>query len=567
MIHDLVSKIIGELWPQTQVGDFVLEKPQHSSFGDYAVSIAFRIAKETSSTPRDIAEKIVERLNALGLSEIDKIEIAGGGYINFFLSKQYLHNQLEQIFKNKEHIAINDLGHGAKVIVEYPSTNIAKPMHFGHSRVAFIGDALSNIYSASGYQVIRWDYLGDWGTSFGKVIAAYKMWGNKADIEREPLRSLVDLYVRFSAEAKDKPELEAKAREEFHKLEEGDSENLDLWQWFKKESLKESSAIYNILGLNSFDVTIGESFYDKEMKPLVEELSSKGIAQKSDGAVIVDLEKYNLPPALLQKSDGSSLYLTRDIANLRYRLATYNPAKILLVVANQQALHFEQLFAIAKILDLTSAELIHVKFGMVLGADHKKLATREGKAIDLGDVIKEAIQRAYSIVDAKHNDLSAEQKQTIAQTVAIGALKYNDLKEYRTSDIVFDWDSILDFNGNSGPYLQYTYARLKSILSKAADLSDYDLTLITEDKELAVIKHLLNYADAVSYSCETNAPNHLALYLYELATLANHFYESIPVLKDDNLLRRNARLVLIDSASTILKSGLKLLGIDVLEKI
>ena len=581
MIRELIKQstlqAVQTLWPDVAIDEVVLERPSRPEFGDYAVSVAFQVAKQIKHETQTVAKQLLQVMLRDKPSEIDKIEIAGHGYLNFFVATDFLQQELGRIAADA-HYGRSQQGQGQTVIVEYPSTNIAKPMHYGHSRTAFIGDALSNIYEFLGYTVIRWDYLGDWGTSFGKLIAAYKLWGDKNAVEQAPLATLLELYVRFTTETATHPEFEALARSEFNKLEQGDQHNLELWQWFKSESLKETERMYRLLKLNTFDVTIGESFFEKDMKPLVGELLHKGIAKRSEGAVIVPLDdqldsaqsKHGLPPALLEKSDGASLYLTRDIANLRYRLETYKPTKILYVVANQQALHFEQLFAIARILGLTQAELVHVKYGLVLNQARKKLATREGKAVQLKDVIEEAIKRASAIVAEKNPQLSEDEQKTIAQTVAIGALKYNDLKEYRTSDIIFDWQKILDFSGNSGPYLQYTYARLMSIVAKVPDAVPTDsvrFDKLQEPTELAIIKQLLEFTQVLTESGLAYAPSYLALYLYELATRANNFYEHVRILDDNNSERLQARLQLISTTARVLKQGLTLLGIEVLATI
>jgi len=326
--------------------------------------------------------------------------------------------------------------------------------------------------------------------------------------------------------------------------------------------------MYGLLGVK-FDTYAGESDYEKDLTPTVADLRERGIAEIGEGgSVIVKLDKYNLPPALVQKSDGASLYITRDIALLKDRIKKYKPEKILYVVANQQTLHFQQLFAIAGILGLNSAKLEHIKFGLVLGEDKKKLSTREGNAVTLEEVVNKAVKLARDIVEKKNPLLSEKEKEEIARVVAVGALKYQDLKEHRNSDIVFDWQRMLDFTGNSGPYLQYTYARLSNIKNKAGERSGKpDFNLLTEKIENSLIKHFLDFPDILGRVGETNLPNHLALYLYELANLANRFYETVPVIKDENTTRLTARLALVETAAAILKTGLGLLGVKVLEKI
>jgi arginyl-tRNA synthetase len=577
-IEKLVKETIKELWgTKIKTPDISVKvEKSPSGFGDYAVNTAFSLAKSLQANPSDVASQLIKSLNDKKPQEIAKIE-AAGGYINFYLSENFLRKELIKIYKNRRSYGQSKIGRGKKVIIEYSSPNIAKPMHVGHLRSTIIGDALANVYKALGYKVIRWNYLGDWGTQFGKLIAAYKLWGNKDEVEKNPIKTLEGLYVRFHKELKNNPELEQKGREEFQKLEEGNKENRRLWKWFKKESLKEFNRIYRLLGVK-FDVEIGESAYEKDLALTIADLKKRGIAQIGEGgSVIVKLDKYNLPPALIQKSDGASLYITRDIALLKDRIKKYKPEKILYVVANQQTLHFQQLFAIAQMLKITGVKLEHIKFGLVLGEDKKKLSTREGNAITLEEVVNKAIELAREIVENKSAErgmsLSEKEKEKIAQTVAIGALKYQDLKEHRNLDIVFDWKKMLDFTGSSGPYLQYTYARLLSILKKAKTLKRVrklpksDLDNLGEKSELAVIKHLLEFPNVIKEVGETNLPNYLALYLYELANLVNQFYETVPVIKDENPNRRAVRLALVETAAAVLKTGLGLLGIGVLEKI
>jgi arginyl-tRNA synthetase len=566
-LREVLAQSITKLWPSYEVGELVLEKPSEEKFGDYATSIVFKLAKTLQKNPKDIAEKLRTEIVRRKKDFIDRIEVAGNGYLNFFLAHDVVRKELQRIATIDIHTHKMNIGEHKTVIVEYPSTNIAKPMHVGHSRTVFIGDALANIYDYLGYEVIRWDYLGDWGTAFGKLIAAYKKWGVEREVIQKPIQTLLQLYVRFSAEAKTNPELEQQARDEFKKLEDGDVENRKLWEWFKKESLKESYKLYTALQMHPSDIDIGESFYEKDMKPLVEELLEKKIAHEDEGAVAVSFPDTALPNALLQKSDGASLYLTRDIANVRYRLSHYHPTKILYVVANQQALHFEQLFAITKMLGLESAELTHVKFGLVLGNDHKKLATREGNAVELADVVREGMLLTRKIVEEKNTTLNDIEKDRVAHVVTVGALKYNDLKENRNSDIVFDWERMLDVKGNSGPYLQYTYARMRQILHKAGERGSADTQFLIEPVELRLIKHLFDFDDVVMRSAHLYMPHYLALYLYELANAMNQMYEGAPILKDDNSSRRDARLLLIETASNILKRGLGLLGIEALEQI
>lgn len=562
-IKQFVEKAITEI-DRDQKLDVIVEKPK-TDFGDYAVSTAFELAKKLGKKPEEIAKQLAEKINHNKPEEITEVKTVGG-YVNFYLSPDFLQKELGKIHGDKENFGKTDLGQGRTVIIDYSQPNIAKKMHVGHLRTTILGDALSNIYISLGFKVIRWNYLGDWGTQFGNLIAAYKEWGRKDEVEKNPIATLLDLYVRFTQEAKTNPELENLGREEFRKLEEGDKENLKLWQWFKEESLKEFEKIYQLLDIK-FDLNIGESFFESKIKPLIEKLKKEGIAQASEGGLIINLDQFDLAPALIQKSDGASLYLTRDIACLQYRLSEYRPSKILYVVSNEQSFHFQQLFAIAKILGLTEAELEHIKYGLVLGEDKKKFATREGKVVFAEDLINKIIELAREIIETKNPALTDSEKQNISQIVAIGALKYEMLKDHRNTDIIFNWKRMLDFSGNSAPYLQYTYARLENILTKAEKIGETDFSEIKDKKALDLIKQLLEFPEAVIQCQKNNLTNPLALYLYELANLANNFYESAPILKDGNKSRQSAHLILIQTVAQTLKKGLSFLGIKVLARI
>lgn len=565
-MKDRIEKIINDiLKPEIPVDVSI---PAHETFGHYSTNLAMRLAPIEKQPPLKIAEALKERIlknSPAGL--FSRIEVAPPGFINFWLSDKFLQKELLAVYKNKKNFGKSKIGKGKRVIVEHSSNNIAKPMHVGHLRNTILGESLANVFDALGYGVIRWNYLGDWGTQFGKLIVAYKLWGKKKEVERAPIKSMTELYVRFHEEAKNNAALEVKAREEFKKLEDGNRENRKLWEWFKKESLLEFKKMYKLLGAK-FDVWVGEGFYEKQMSPLIAELLSKKIAVKSEGAVIIPLDKYNLLPGLIQKSDGASLYLTRDIANIRYRLKKYKPTKILYVIGNEQTLQFEQLFAVANILGLDKfAELKHVKYGLVLDEGGKKFATREGRVVSAEEVIGRAKALAKEVVLKKNSNISVKKAEKISEAVGIGALKYFNLKEHRHSDIVFDWEKMLSLSGQSGPYVQYTFARLSNILKKAKKIGRYDLGRISSNEETAIVKKLLDFPEEIERSAGQFGVNNIALYLYELANLANRFYEATPILKDNDALRRNARLVLIDSARSVIKTGLAILGIDSPEEI
>jgi arginyl-tRNA synthetase len=574
-IAEVLKKVIGE-----PVEVFI---PEKENFGHYSTNFALRLAKKKKENPLKFAEKIADEVKKQTPGGFfDKIEIAPPGFINFWISRGALQEEFAAVSRGIEKFGRSKIGDGKTIIVEYSQPNIAKKMHVGHLRTTIIGDALANIFDFLGYKVIRWNYIGDWGTQFGKLISAYKLWGDRGKVESNPVKELQKLYVRFHDELKTNPGLEKMGQEEFRKLEEGDEENMALWEWFKKESLKEFERIYTILGVK-FDVWIGESFFEPEMKPLVARLLRGGVAEQSEGAVVIPLDKFGLPPALIQKADGASLYLTRDIANLEYRIKKYKPAKILYVVGNEQSLHFEQLFAVAKILGLEGTELRHVKYGLVLGESGEKLATREGRTILLDDVVEKVIRLALEIIEKKNPSLSEAEKEKVAEAVGVGALKYNDLKENRTTDIVFDWKKMLDLSGDSAPYLQYTYARLQSILRKASQESRVRSqesgaksqesgvggqgSSLNGEIELALMRKIFEFPDEVVKSARDLQTSNLANYLYKLAVLANRFYETTPVLKEENDGRRGALLALVSVAASILGKGLGLLGIRTPEEI
>jgi arginyl-tRNA synthetase len=546
------------------IEDFQLGAPEFEELGHFTSSVAFSVAKRDKTSPIQAAELIRGRiLDESPKGFIRQIDIKAPGFINFWMTDHALQEEFSGIRHKGDKYGKLDVGKGKRVIVEYSSPNIAKPMHVGHMRSTIIGAAIANIHEELGYKVVRWNYLGDWGTQFGKLIAAYKKWGDKKEVERAPIETLLTLYVKFNEEAKKDAELEKSGREEFKKLEDGDKENRRLWTWFRKESLKDLQPIYKTLGVK-FDVLIGESFYEKDLEPLIRDLGNKGMLKLSEGALIIPLDSFNLPPALLKKSDGASLYITREIANLIYRLNKYKPKKIIYVVGYEQSLHFEQLSALAQLLNLSSAEIVHVKYGMVTGEGGKKISTREGSSIALEDLIEESLIRARKIIDIKQPSLSDRDKDKIARLVGIAALKYNDLSQSRMSDISFDWDKMLNFEGNSAPYLLYAYARMRSILNKASH-NKADSNFLSSKEDLALILKLSRFPQVIQRAADGGFPHYIAGYLYELAKTVNRFYENEPVLKAGKGVRE-ARLGLVDAAAKVMKNGLGLLGIEVSEK-
>jgi len=555
IVRDLLNKKLGD-------AEFVLSPPEIQGRGHASTNAAFILAEKESQSPMEAAGALQKYLEDGAPKDFfAKIEIAEPGFLNIWFSESAVGQGLKEIIKAGDKWgALKEKG---KVIVEYSQPNIAKPMHVGHLRSTIIGDALANIFEFAGYKVVRWNYLGDWGTQFGKLITAYKKWGDDKKIEKDPVNELNNLYVRFHEEVENNPGLNDEAREEFKKLEDGDKENRELWTKFKKDSVKEFEGMYDMLGIK-FDEWIGEAFYEKDLEPLTERLIKDGIATESEGALIVDLKDKGLSPGLIRKSDGATLYLTRDIANLEYRIKKYKPDTLLYVVDNGQSLHFQQLFEIAEIIGL-KADAHHVKFGLVLSEDLKRLSTRAGRHISLTDVVNESIKRARAVVDAKQSELDEGERSEIAKAVGIGALKYNDLSQNRQSDIAFDWDKMLSFEGNSGPYLQYTYTRLKSILSKAGKFGGFKEDVLKSEADLDLVFKLVMFPEIIRMVTENYFPHYLANYIYDLARTVNSYYEKEPVLKADGDLR-DARLHLVQSAAETLRTGLNLLGIETVER-
>jgi arginyl-tRNA synthetase len=542
---------------------FSVEYKDIAEFGDCSSNVAFSLAKIFGQPPKEIAESIKAITEAELPTIIKKIEIAGAGFLNFYFTEEYFSASL----KNLSSLSKKDFSDGKKkeIIVEYSSPNVAKPMHVGLLRNTILGNALANLYEFTGQKVVRWNHLGDWGTQFGKLIVAYKKWGQKSEIEKNPVNQLLALYVKFHKETEADPELDKEAQEEFKKLENGDKENKKLLNWFLNVSLKEFHRIYKLLGIK-FDKEIGESFYAPMTDEVIKELKEMKLLEQSEGAWIVRLDAFNLPPALIQKSDGATLYLTREIASMKYRLSKIKPEKILYVVGNEQSLHFQQLFAISRLMGFQPGLFEHVKYELILGPDGKKLSTREGTAVTAQEIIDEIVKASKKIVDEKRTDIEAKEREHIAQAIGLNSLKYFMLRDGRMTDIVFDIKSILALNGNSAPYLNYAYARLSKILSKAGRIKKADTSLV-EPKDISLIKKLLEFDDVLSRAKTESAPNYICEYIFDLANKSSGYYESTPILTDENSGRKNARLLLIKEINHVMKMGLDILGIETPERI
>ncbi|HFI0238547.1 TPA: arginine--tRNA ligase [Streptococcus suis] len=556
----IIAERLAAILPNLEIDAIsaLLEKPKSSEMGDLAFP-AFSLAKVERKAPQAIATDIVEKLDTTGFEKV----VATGPYVNFFLDKAAIsHQVLTDVITEKDQYGKLNIGQGRNVTIDMSSPNIAKPFSVGHLRSTVIGDALANIHAKLGYNPIRINHLGDWGKQFGMLIVAYKLWGDKAAVEADPISELLKLYVRINAEAEEKPELDEEARQWFKKLEDGDPEAHELWQWFRDESLVEFNRIYDKLGV-TFDSYNGEAFYNDKMDEGIQILEEKGLLQESKGAQIVDLESYNLPPALIRKTDGATLYITRDMATAMYRKRTYDFVKSIYVVGQEQINHFKQLKAVLKEMDFNwSDDMTHITFGLVT-KDKKKLSTRKGNIILLEPTLDEAISRALTQIEAKNPDL--ENKEEVAHAVGVGAVKFYDLKTDRDNGYDFDLEAMVSFEGETGPYVQYAYARIQSILRKANFVpsaeNDYKLA---DAESWDIIKHIQNFSNVVERAGDKFDPSLIAKYAINLAQAFNKYYAHTRIL--DESPERDSRLALAYATGVVLKEALRLLGVKAPEK-
>ncbi|HFI0593201.1 TPA: arginine--tRNA ligase [Streptococcus suis] len=556
MVADTLSAVLPQLDIETIYS--LLEKPKSSEMGDIAFP-AFSLAKVERKAPQAIATDIVEKLDTTGFEKV----VATGPYVNFFLDKDAIsHKVLTDVIAEKDQYGQLNIGQGRNVTIDMSSPNIAKPFSVGHLRSTVIGDALANIHGKLGFNPIRINHLGDWGKQFGMLIVAYKLWGDKTAVEADPISELLKLYVRINAEAEEKPELDEEARQWFKKLEDGDQEALELWQWFRDESLVEFNRIYEKLDVH-FDSFNGEAFYNDKMDEGIQILEEKGLLQESKGAQIVDLESYNLPPALIRKTDGATLYITRDMATAMYRKRTYDFVKSIYVVGQEQINHFKQLKAVLKEMGFDwSDDMTHVTFGLVT-KDKKKLSTRKGNIILLEPTLDEAILRALSQIEAKNPNL--ENKEEVAHAVGVGAVKFFDLKTDRDNGYDFDLEAMVSFEGETGPYVQYAYARIQSILRKANFVPSTENNYKLADAESwEIIKHVQNFSTVVERAGDKFDPSLIAKYAINLAQAFNKYYAHTRIL--DESPERDSRLALAYATGVVLKEALRLLGVKAPEK-
>lgn len=528
------------------------------TLGDFTLP-CFRFAKAMHMSPQAIAEQVADECSD---DEFIEEVTAVNGYCNFYLNRVTAATAVLSEINGEQNYGSGNIGQGKTICIDYSSINIAKPFHIGHLGTTAIGNSLYKLYKFLGYNVVGINHLGDWGTQFGKLIVAYLKWGNTVDIERDGLRALQEIYVRFHVEADADESLNERARKWFALIEQGDEKALEYFDYFKKITLDEVKKIYQRLDIN-FDSWNGESFYNDKMAPLIEDLKAKGLTTVSDGALIVDLSAYNMPPCLLVKSDGASLYATRDIATAIYRKNTYDFDKCLYVVAYQQNLHFKQFFKVLEMAGYDWAkDLVHVAYGMV-SLEEGSMSTRKGNTIWLSDVLDKAVEKASAVINEKSPDL--ENKEQIAEQVGVGAVMFSALANGRIKDIVFNFDRILNFEGETSPYLQYTHARCCSLLNKAGNSVNariaHDSTVYDNDESIRLIKQLNKFSYVIVEAATKYEPSILANYLIDTAQAFNKYYFEHRILSDD-LGQQNAKMELVKVTKTVLSTGLGLLGIS-----
>ncbi len=542
-----------------------IEIPPNADLGDYAFP-CFKLAKSLRKAPPMIANDIKENIK-VDENLIEKIEVVGG-YLNIYINKQALvKTVLEEIDAKKEKFGSSDMGQGKNVVIDYSAPNIAKPFHIGHLRSTVIGGSIYKIYNFLGYNSVGINYLGDWGLQFGKVMAGISLWKDEYDFQNDEMTSILKTYIRFNKEEKEKPELTDLAREYFKRLEDGEEEIVKMWEHIREISLENYQKTYNLLN-SKFDSYNGEAYYNDKMQPVVDELQEKGLLKESQGAHVVDLEEYGMPPCIIITSAGTTIYATRDLASLKERIKKYNFDKAIYVVGNEQQLHFKQVFKVLELMGYEeySKNCVHVPFGLVVDKDGEKIGSRKGNSVFLEDILNEAIDKVRTIIEEKNPNL--EDKEEIAKKVGVGAIIFNDLSNSRIKDEIFDWDMILNFQGETGPYIQYIYVRTKSLLEKAGyipEFKDVNIGKITEKAEIEIIKLLYKFNIIIQNAAEKNEPSILARYLIDLSQSFSSFYNDNKIITEDKELQ-NARLYLTYSVGTVLKTGVELLGMEMPNK-
>lgn len=533
----------------------MIENPKYAYLGDLAFP-CFELGKLFRKPPQKIAHELVQVMKSPLFEKVEAV----GSYLNVFFNKEKVtQSVIEQVISQKEHYGNLSIGTNKVMTIDYSSPNIAKPFSMGHLRSTVIGNALALISEKSGFRVLRINHLGDWGTQFGKLIVAYKLWGHEEEVKQQPIKELLNLYVRFHEEALDSPQLEDEARAWFKRLENADSEAVALWKWFRDESLQEFAKIYDLMGIH-FDSYNGEAFYNDKMDMVVQILKELDLLQESEGAQIVSL--VGLPPCLIKKSDGTTLYATRDLAAAIYRQETYQFDQSLYVVGNEQTLHFKQLFALLEKMGYKWQQgMKHVGFGMML-KDGKKMSTRKGKIVLLEEVLSEAISLALEDIKQKNPNLG--NKEEIARQVGTGAVIFHDLKNIRQNDIEFSLKDMLKFEGETGPYVQYSHARAASLLRKGNFKAEKAEIGIQDKAAWSIIMTLNDFPETIKKSLEDLDPSQIAKYVIDLARVFNKYYGAVRILDDDNLIQQ--RLSIVYAVKIVLKEGLRILGLQAPEE-
>lgn len=533
----------------------LIEIPPKPEMGDFAFP-CFRLAKSYHKAPPMIAQDLKESIgDQTFLSEIKVV----GGYLNFYVDKAQYAQQIIDKYNNATDYGCSDQGKDKTICIDYSSPNVAKNFHVGHLRTTIIGNSLYKIFSKLGYKVVRINHLGDWGTQFGKLIVAYKKWGSREAVEEKGIEELMDIYVKFHEEAEKDDSLNDEARAWFLKMEQGDEEALEIWQWFRDISLKEFMRVYNILGME-FDSFAGESFYRDKTTDVIKRLTDDGLLKESQGAMIVPLDEYDMPPCIVAKKDGSSIYATRDLAAILYRKATYNFDRCLYVTGLEQKLHFAQVFKVIELMGNDYAKnLVHIPYGLV-SLKSGKISSRKGNVIFAEDLLRESINKTTSIIEEKNPDIP--DKEEVAKQVGIGAIIFNDLYNQRIKDVIFDWNKLLNFDGETGPYVQYTYARASSVLRKIGEVPDtIDYTLLTDEASIGLLKEIERYPQVIKDAAERYEPSVIARYSIDLAHAFNKFYHECQINVEDETTKYT-RTNVVKIARYIIKDALSLLGIQ-----
>ena len=533
----------------------LIEIPPKPEMGDFAFP-CFRLAKSYHKAPPMIAQDLKESIGDQAfLSEIKVI----GGYLNFYVDKAQYAQQIIDKYNNATDYGCSDQGKDKTICIDYSSPNVAKNFHVGHLRTTIIGNSLYKIFSKLGYKVVRINHLGDWGTQFGKLIVAYKKWGSREAVEAKGIEELMDIYVKFHEEAEKDDSLNDEARAWFLKMEQGNEEALEIWQWFRDISLKEFMRVYNILGME-FDSFAGESFYRDKTADVIKRLTDDGLLKESQGAMIVPLDEYDMPPCIVAKKDGSSIYATRDLAAILYRKATYNFDRCLYVTGLEQKLHFAQVFKVIELMGNDYAKnLVHIPYGLV-SLKSGKISSRKGNVIFAEDLLRESINKTTSIIEEKNPDIP--DKEEVAKQVGIGAIIFNDLYNQRIKDVIFDWNKLLNFDGETGPYVQYTYARASSVLRKIGEVPDtIDYTLLTDEASIGLLKEIERYPQVIKDAAERYEPSVIARYSIDLAHAFNKFYHECQINVEDETTKYT-RTNVVKIARYIIKDALSLLGIQ-----